>query len=423
LTWSLFSQTQIKISDSISIAMDFDRKCRSNRKSSKRAALFHPPFRTFHPARLAAKSLPILLIAAILIAMCPGCTKNDRPIKIGLSMNFSGMAGMPSDDIRDGALLAVRHINKAGGIKGRPLQLIVKDDCNTPEGILKADRELIDEGCPVIFGHSYSQNTLLAYPLVMENKRILFTAYTATNKLTGKDDYFFRTSVDVATYGRALGKLLAKHGIKRLAMLLDMANPSFTEETLQEVRKNFKGQVNAVRYNFKKRAPWNELVAKLLEGDPEGIILVNEVRSTGIAAQKVRIAGFHGRLYATVWAQGPNLFIFGADSVEGMSLVSFIKPRYENPGYKQFEKALKKEFNRNATSKSARAYEAIHILAQAMASCRDPEDPDCIKKELLGQGFSSILGRLKFDRFGDILRPVYEIKVENGQFTLGERLL
>jgi branched-chain amino acid transport system substrate-binding protein len=405
------------------MVIDPDRKCGPNRNSSQKRAFFHLQFLLFHPAWLAAKILPLALIIAIFIAICPGCTRNDRPIKIGLSMNFSGMAGMPSDDIRDGALLAVRHINKAGGINGRPLQLIVKDDCNTPEGILKADRELIDEGCPVILGHSYSQNTLLAYPLVMDAKRILFTSYTATNKLTGKDDYFFRTSVDVATYGQAFGRLLSKHGIKRLAMLLDMANPSFTEEMLQEVRKNFKGQVHAVRYNFKKRVPWNELVLKLLEGDPEGIILVNEVKSTGIAAQKLRLSGFNGRLYATIWAQGPNLFIFGADSVEGMSLVSFIKPGYDNPGYKRFERSLKEEFNRDATSKSARAYEAMHILAKAMGACEDPENPDCLKRQLLDRKFTSIMGSLKFDRFGDVVRPVYEIKVGNSHFKLGEQLL
>lgn len=362
-----------------------------------------------------------LMVAAVLLCL-PGCSSDRKPIKIGLAMNFSGMAGMPSDDIRDGAILAVSRINASGGVKGRPVQLMIKDDCNSPEGIQKADRALIEAGCPVIFGHSYSQNTLLAYPFVMESGRILFTAYTATNKLSGKDDYFFRTSVDVAAYGRAFGTLLKRHGIGRLAMLLDTANPSFSEEMLQEVDRNFSGTIHVVRFNFKKRPPWNRLVEKLLSAHPEGIILVNEVRSTGVACQKLRLSGFQGRLFATIWAQGPNLFRYGADSVEGLTLVSFIKPHYDNPGYKDFEKALMARFNKKATPKSARAYEAMHIITEAMSACPDPEDPKCIKEQLLAGEFSTILGSVKFDQYGDVVRPIYEITVKDGRFQLGEEL-
>ena len=52
----------------------------------------------------------------------------EEPIKIGLSVNLSGRGGMSGEHIRDGAMLAVRDVNERGGINGRPLELLVRDD-------------------------------------------------------------------------------------------------------------------------------------------------------------------------------------------------------------------------------------------------------------------------------------------------------
>lgn len=54
-------------------------------------------------------------------------------------------AGLQGGYIRDGAMIAVEEINNKGGINGRPISLIIKDDKNTDKGITVADKELIDE--------------------------------------------------------------------------------------------------------------------------------------------------------------------------------------------------------------------------------------------------------------------------------------
>ena len=98
----------------------------------------------------------ILFFFLFLILPLSSCEQQQAPIKIGLSINLSGRGGEAGEQIRDGALLAVEAVNSAGGIKGRPLELLIRDDKNNAEGVKKADESLMNEDVVAIIGHSSS---------------------------------------------------------------------------------------------------------------------------------------------------------------------------------------------------------------------------------------------------------------------------
>lgn len=179
------------------------------------------------------------IVGLLILLLLAACEKEQPPIKIGLSINLSGRGGEAGEHIRDGALLAVEDINKQGGINGRPLELLIRDDENSDEGVQRADQSLIDEGVVAIIGHSYSSTTVKAYPLAMKNEVPLITAYTGTGSLSGKDDLFFRTSVDTALYGEKMASLLNEKNVSSVAFLMDMSNPDFVVDYKEKNRKEF----------------------------------------------------------------------------------------------------------------------------------------------------------------------------------------
>jgi len=75
-----------------------------------------------------------LTLAVCFLFIC-SCNPPPEPIKIGLAINLSGRGGEAGEHIRDGALLAIEKVNVRGGINGRPLELLVRDDENSDEGI------------------------------------------------------------------------------------------------------------------------------------------------------------------------------------------------------------------------------------------------------------------------------------------------
>ena len=360
--------------------------------------------------------LRYVVILSVHILLLMACTQKKEPFKIGLAINLSGRGGTAGGYIRNGAMIAVEEINNKGGINGRPLSLIIKDDKNTDEGITVADTELIDEGVPVIMGHTYSHSTIKAYDYVTSKNTILFTPYTATSELTGKDDFFIRSSVNTNSYGRALGILLEKREIKTVSFLLDMSNPSFVTEYVDETKKNATIHAYLTTINAKAEIDWGVTVNELLQPLPDAIVLLTEVTMTGIAAQKLRISGFKGGLIASTWAQTPDLIRYGGEAVEGLSIITFINSKYENNIYAAFSEKIMERFKHGPTARSVRAYEGIYILAAALKNCPNFTAEE-IKKNLLSiSGFNNIMGPVKFDAFGDVVRPIFEIRIKNGKF-------
>src|SRR5215510_5757963 len=57
-----------------------------------------------------------------------GAAQAAEPIKIGVDGPFTGGSSSMGVSMRDGVRLAAEEINKAGGVLGRPIQLIERDD-------------------------------------------------------------------------------------------------------------------------------------------------------------------------------------------------------------------------------------------------------------------------------------------------------
>ena len=361
----------------------------------------------------------LLLVPVGLSVLLGACNRQSNdPIKIGLSINLSGRGGEAGEHIRNGALLAVDDINAHGGIHGRPLMLLVRDDENSDEGIQKADSSLIDEKVVAIIGHSLSANTLKAYPLVTSHDTLLISAYTGTTKLSGKDDLFFRTAIDANLYGVKTAALLKTKGAASLSILMDMSNADFVEDYVEQLKKHYHGSLHTVQFLSRENADWPRLTDELLAPKPTAILLLTESSMTAVAAQKLRGLNFSGPLVATIWAQSPELLRIGGPSMEGLSMISFVDPENKRPEYLKFAQELNEKFQKTATARADRSYEMVQILADALQRCKSI-DAQSLKAAMLQGEYKTILGPLKFDGYGDVIRPVYEIMVRDNKFANG----
>jgi branched-chain amino acid transport system substrate-binding protein len=84
------------------------------------------------------------LAAALALASITSVFAADS-IKIGLSGHFTGGSSPMGISMRDGAKLAVEEINKAGGVLGRQIQLVERDDEAKPERGVQITQELINK--------------------------------------------------------------------------------------------------------------------------------------------------------------------------------------------------------------------------------------------------------------------------------------
>lgn len=356
-------------------------------------------------------------VLLLLLVILPACNLfGPKEYKIGLAINLSGTGGTASEYIRDGALLAVKEINQSGGINGKPLRLLIEDDKGTAQGAIEAVNKLIDSGVFAIIGHSHSDTTLASYPHVMSRNMLMITAYTATNKLTGKDDYFFRTSVDTTQYGLAMANLLKSKKIEHIVFVVDTFNSAFGEEFYAETIKNISVKNSTIKIKTRDVQELNDIANQIIKINPQAVCFLTEVTRTGLLAQKLRNRGFKGEFIATLWAQTSDLIKVGGDAVTGISIITFVDSNLNTPEYQAFVQKLKNTFAKSSPERSMRSYELVYILAETLKKSKST-NVDALKKALLTTKFNVLSGEIAFDSYGDVKRPIYAVTVQDAKFV------
>ena len=113
---------------------------------------------------------------------------NRTPIKIGVMLPLTGLAAASSIDVKMGIEIAAAHINAEGGVDGRPIELVMRDDKANPNDAVGAVRDLLGEGVKFLLGGSFTATTLAILPAQKE-AGALFVGMTASTMRLGHQDF------------------------------------------------------------------------------------------------------------------------------------------------------------------------------------------------------------------------------------------
>ena len=141
-----------------------------------------------------------------------------EPIKVGLVAALSGQSAKSGEAITRGLTIAIDEINEAGGVLGRPIELIRRDDESNPSKGLLASRELIQrEKVSVLFGGLDTPVSLAIVPVINQLKIPFMGVWAAGTPITkngAKDNYAFR----VSAVDEVVDEALVQYGVDKYAM-------------------------------------------------------------------------------------------------------------------------------------------------------------------------------------------------------------
>ena len=139
-----------------------------------------------------------------------------EPLKIGVLFPFTGDLSEFGPAFLNGANLAKKHINEAGGVNGQPIQIITADSgTSSSQAVSEATRLIDDEGVSAIVGAASSWVTLpVAQSVTIPSQVVLISPSSTSPAITTVDDndYLFRTVPSDAFQSRALGQLAWEQG-------------------------------------------------------------------------------------------------------------------------------------------------------------------------------------------------------------------
>jgi len=164
-----------------------------------------------------------LFVALSLLAAAPAWAQ--QTIKIGLVTALSGQSARAGEAITRGLAVAIDEINAKGGLLGRKLELVRRDDESIPaKGVIAARELYFKEKVAVLIGGLDSPVALAIVPIANENKLPFmdpWAAGTAITKNGAKDNYVFRVSAVDELVDKAMLQYAQKtHNARKPGMIL-----------------------------------------------------------------------------------------------------------------------------------------------------------------------------------------------------------
>lgn len=384
-------------------------------KSEKTATLFP----------VLCKNFIFITIFCLSIAFCLSgqCDAADKvPYKIGF---VGGLTGRSSDigiQGRNGAMIAVEEINEKGGINGRALELISKDDRQDPETALSVDRQLIEEGVIAIVGHMTSVMAEAVLPLINERRMLMISPTVSTDKLTGIDDYFLRVvnpNVSISVFEAAYA--FDKANLRRVAAVCDLSNRVYTEGYVAAFKGEFErlgGKIVSVSsFTTGQNVSFRSIAEEMLREKPDGLLIAAGATDTAMISQHIRMAGTGIPIFMCGWAQTPDLLRHGGPAVEGVIGAMYIDFFNTDKAFLDFKDRFKNRFGGDGPTFAAIfSYEAVMVLKEALLQNPDPRQ---LKETILKQKtFRGLQGTFEMDAYGDTRRTANIINVSGNQFRI-----
>lgn len=158
------------------------------------------------------KSLAAVGAAGTMGSLARPGRADGNPIRLGLIAPLSGSQEIIGRYQLAGATIAVNQINEAGGVLGRKLELVTRDDKAAPATGVAAAKDLAGAGVNLMLGVLSSGVALAISPTLKDDNSVLVVSAASANELTHEhfSPNFFRTCDHAYARQRALAKLVAE---------------------------------------------------------------------------------------------------------------------------------------------------------------------------------------------------------------------
>lgn len=361
-------------------------------------------------------------VAAWLLLACMISTCN-RPavIKLGFVAGISGRVADLGVSGLNGVVLAVERRNASGGIHGVPVELVVRDDAQDTETAKRVVGELLEQNVVAIIGHMTSNMSMATVPLVNERKVLMLSPTTTTNKLTGKDDYFFRVINSTRAYATRSAQYY-RHDLKwsRVALAYDRDNYAYSQSWMNDFRSAFEFEggkvIGTIPFVSGNSPSFKELVQALLQGKPDAIILVASAIDAAMLCRQIRTMDSKVMLGTSEWASTEQLIELGGKAVEGIYQAQFIDRFSTKPAYRDFQQSYRTRFGKEPGYAGVAAYDAASVVLEALARRKEGET---LRETILNIGtFDGLQEPVVFDAYGEAVRRNYITVIRNGQFRV-----
>ena len=344
-----------------------------------------------------------------------------QPVKIVGLMELSGAGATAGTNFDEGAKLAVKEINAAGGILGRKIDYISSDTQSQPQIAKALAQQAVDQDAYVVLGPVFSGSILVSMAETKRAEVPNFTGGEAAAITQQGNPYIFRTSFTQATAIPKVARYL-KDTVKAKSVAVMWVNNDFGKGGRDAMLKALEAQGIKVAADIPTDSGQVDFSGPVLKAKQSGadalFAYLNEDESAR-ALRELRKQGYDKPIVGETTLTGQKVIDLAGDAANGAIAHVGLSPDAPLPLVKGYDGRFQKEYKHKSDHNGIKGYTSVYVV-KAITEKVGKFDRKAFAAAMHGAKISAkdnpgVLMDVSFDQNGDLDRESFMTKVENGK--------
>ncbi|MDN4587140.1 hypothetical protein DBA29_01325 [Xenophilus aerolatus] len=337
---------------------------------------------------------------------------------IGVSLPMTGPKALVGRNYKQGVELAVSEINAAGGVLGKPLEVVFQDDQgDNPNGAINAVNKLMQvDKVPVMIGPHYSVTQMATQKTYCNGKVVSLTGGTSVAITHSGCNYVIRTRSDDDVQAKALIDYAQKELKAGEKTAIFYANDDFGKSGQARVVAQMAAlglKPVAVESHNPSDKDYSAQLAKLEKTGAQLVILWAHDTDAALILRQAKQFGLKFKFAGAVLSEDAFLKLAGG-AAEGAMSASYFVPTDPNPAVQDFVKKYEAKFKMAPDVWSATYYDATILAAKAINEAKST-DVDKVRAAFGQVQYKGLLADYKCDKAGDCNKQVNIVEIKGGK--------
>lgn len=366
-----------------------------------------------------------MLIPGSLSAQDAAAKPTGDPIVIGVGAPLTGRSAAFGVQVRYGTLLAEKEINARGGLLGRPVKMLIKDDASAANDAAQIANSFADDKSVVaVVGHFNSDCSSAAKSIYTKAGLVMFSPASTNVAITQNSDFVFRNIFNDRDQGYALARFVHEGlKLKKVSVLYenDTYGKGLRDDFLVKAKELGLEVLNDISYET-AATDFRPLMQQIKTSKPDAIITCGLYKSGGTIARQTRELGIRAALIGGDGMFDNELANVGGKAAEGYFASAPFVVDGAGEAATKLRDDIKAEFGEDGNSWAALAYDATNIIAKAIENAKST-DRTAIRDAIAAMNsvenaFPGVTGKTYFNEEGDTVKRVLFAQVKDGRFQL-----
>lgn len=348
-------------------------------------------------------------------------TDSGGEIVVGYYGDLTGRTASFGTSTKNGVEMAADEINKAGGIMGRKVRVIVEDDQGEPNKAATVVSKLVNQDkVHAVLGEVASSNSLAAAPKAQEAKVPMISPSSTNPNVTQVGDYIFRVCFIDPFQGDVMAKFAANNlKAKRAAILYDF-NADYSRGLREFFTRSFKGlggEIVAEQSYTQGDRDFSGQLTAIRSANPDVIYVPGYYGEVGVIANQSKQLGIKAPLLGGDGWDSEQLWQLGGAALNGDYISNHYSVDDPSPAIQKFVADYRARYRSAPDALAALGYDSMRLLADAITRAGGTDSAKLRDAIAQTKNFTGVTGSITIDKDRNAVKPAVVLKLQDQKFV------